>query len=125
MAALGLMGLLYPSRGDFLAVAGRFGDMRLVRTVKRALRGAGFPVEALCGPSFIPGVDFSDQRNYWAHGFRAAMITDTAFYRNPHYHQPTDTPETLDYPRLARAAEAIYQAVLAVSEGAPDRPPGS
>jgi hypothetical protein len=35
-------------------------------------------------------------------------VTDTAFLRNPHYHQASDTPETLDYPRMAKVVQAVY-----------------
>jgi hypothetical protein len=36
--------LLYPDRGDFIAVAGRWSDRALTRRVKRALHGAGMRV---------------------------------------------------------------------------------
>lgn len=54
---------------------------------------------------------FSDHRNYHPRGIPAVMVTDTAMLRNPHYHQPTDTPETLDYNRLALVARGIAAAV--------------
>jgi hypothetical protein len=44
------------------------------------------------------------------------MITDTSFLRNPHYHEPTDTPETLDYPRLAQATLGVAGAVAQISK---------
>ena len=58
---------------------------------------------------------FSDHRNYWASGFDAVMITDTAFYRNPHYHQASDTPETLDYVRMNEVVEGVTAAVVALA----------
>ncbi len=64
-------------------------------------------------PCFVPGVDFSDHLQYWAAGYQAIMITDTAFYRNPRYHTAHDTPETLDYPRMAMVVHGVYAAVLA------------
>ena len=60
----------------------------------------------------LTGVDFSDHANYWALGFPAVMITDTSFYRNPHYHTPHDTPDTLDYARMARATQGVLNAVI-------------
>jgi hypothetical protein len=39
------------------------------------------------------------------------MVTDTSFFRNPHYHQPTDTPDTLDYLFLARVTLGVAAAV--------------
>lgn len=45
----------------------------------------------------LQGIDFSDHRNYWKNGYKAIMITDTAFYRNKNYHLPTDTIDTLNF----------------------------
>jgi Zn-dependent M28 family amino/carboxypeptidase len=52
--------------------------------------------------------------NYWQVGYPAVMITDTAFYRNPHYHTRTDTADTLDYRRMAQVVEGVYAAVQAM-----------
>ena len=57
--------------------------------------------------ALVPGVDFSDHRSFWKHGYPAVMITDTAFYRNDNYHAATDTHETLDYETLADVAQAL------------------
>ena len=61
------------------------------------------------------GVDFSDQLNYWHAGYNAVMITDTAFYRNLNYHTAHDTPEKLDYKRMAMVVEGVYAAVTELS----------
>lgn len=55
-------------------------------------------------------------RNYWPFGYPAIMLTDTAFYRNPNYHQAGDVWQTLDYPRMAMAVTQVHQAVLALGE---------
>ena len=112
-----VLALVYPSRGNFITVVGRLGDVALVRRTKSAMRGAtDLPVVSINAPTAIPGVDFSDHRSYWAHGYPAVMITDTAFYRNRHYHSPGDTPETLDYGRMAKVVRGVYEAVLSLSE---------
>jgi Zn-dependent M28 family amino/carboxypeptidase len=109
--------LLYPDRGDFITVVGCLGQAGLVRRVKRAMAGAmELPVRSINAPRAIPGIDFSDQLNYWDAGFDAVMITDTAFYRNPNYHEATDTPETLDYPRMAEVVAGVHAAVLALAD---------
>lgn len=69
------------------------------------------PVFSINAPPLIPGIDFSDHRSYWAHGYPALMITDTAFYRNPHYHAAEDSYEKLDYQRMAKVVEAVYSVV--------------
>lgn len=110
------LALLYSSRGNFVAVVGRVGDGALVRRAKSAMRGArDLPVFSMNAPVWIPGIDFSDHRSYWAHGYPAIMITDTAFYRNQRYHTPRDTPDTLDYARMAKVVRGVYQVVLALS----------
>jgi Zn-dependent M28 family amino/carboxypeptidase len=106
------MGLLYPSRGDFIAVVGNSSSWWFTRRVKARMAGAsGLPVRSINGPAFIPGIDFSDHLNFWAQGYNAVMVTDTAFYRNPNYHQMTDTPDTLDYERLAQVVTQLYAVI--------------
>ncbi len=108
-----LLSLLYPGEGNFVAVVGNFTDAGLVRRVKKAMTAASdLPVRSINAPRFVPGVDFSDHMNYWDNGYRAVMISDTAFYRNPHYHLPTDTPETLDYERMAKVVQQLFAAVM-------------
>ena len=111
------LGWLYPDRGDFVAVVAHLGEGSLVRRVKRAMRAAGgpVPVESIDAPLWVTGVDFSDHRSYWARDYPAVMITDTAFMRNSNYHQPSDTPETLDYARLAAVVGAVHEAVWALA----------
>lgn len=107
--------LFYPSRADFIAVVGVPGQTGLVRRIKCAMAGAmGLDVRSMNAPRFVPGVDFSDQLNYWDAGFEAVMITDTAFYRNANYHRAGDTPATLDYARMAQVVEGVHAAVLAL-----------
>ncbi|MCI0355828.1 MAG: M28 family peptidase [Acidobacteria bacterium] len=104
--------LLYPDAGNFIAVVGNFIDAPLVRRVKKAMAAASdLPVRSINAPRWIPGVDFSDHLNYWENGYRAVMISDTAFYRNPNYHQPSDAPETLDYERMAKVVQQVFAAV--------------
>jgi Zn-dependent M28 family amino/carboxypeptidase len=99
------LNLLYPDRGDFIAFVGDLGARSLVRRSIKAFRDhARFPSEGVAAPGFIPGVTWSDHWSYRSHGFPAIMVTDTAFYRYPHYHLPSDTPEKLDYERMARVA---------------------
>ena len=70
------------------------------------------PTKSFKGPASLPGVDFSDHRNYWKYGYSAVMITNTAFYRNQNYHKPTDQIKTLDLKRLALTVDELYLTVL-------------
>ena len=108
-----LLQWIYPDEGDFIAVIGSLAERSVVRRIKARMRGATeLPVHSLCAPKGFPGLDFSDHLNYWEHGYRAVMITDTAFMRNVRYHRSSDTAGTLDYERMARTVCGVYEAVL-------------
>jgi hypothetical protein len=97
------LSFFYPDRADFVAFVGDLGSRSLIRKIISVFRRhAAFPSEGVSAPGFIPGVTWSDHWSYRSHGFPAIMVTDTAFYRYPHYHLPSDTPEKLDYERMAR-----------------------
>ena len=97
-----LLGLFYPDRANYIAFVGDLGAFGLVRKSVSAFRKhSDFPSEWLAGPAFIPGVTRSDHWSFRNLGFPAIMVTDTAYNRNPHYHRPSDTPDTLDYARMA------------------------
>jgi hypothetical protein len=97
------LGLFYPDRADFIAFVGDLGARSLVRQSLRLFRDkAMFPSEGVAAPAFVPGVTWSDHWSFRRNGFAAIMVTDTAFNRYPHYHLPSDTPDKLDYERMAR-----------------------
>ena len=110
------LSLLYPTRGDFIVVAGRMEDWRLTRATKRALASiGGMRARSINAPPRLSQADLSDHANYWRAGFPAVMVSDTAFFRNPRYHTPEDTPERLDYNRMARVVEGLVEAVSALA----------
>ena len=111
-----LLGALYPSRGDFIAVVGDFDQVGLVRSMKRSMTGAtSLPVRSINAPRSLVGIDFSDHRSYWAHDVPAVMVTDTAFFRNERYHGDGDTPVRLDYPRMACVVTGVEAAVRSLA----------
>jgi Zn-dependent M28 family amino/carboxypeptidase len=59
----------------------------------------------------VPGVGWSDHASFWRHGWPAAMVTDTAVYRYPHYHTAQDTTDKVDYERLARVLSGLEHVV--------------
>lgn len=106
-----LMSFLFPDQGNFAAVAGNFASRRLVGKLAHALAARGkIPVEQVALP-LIPGIGLSDNWSFWQQGYPAVMITDTAFFRNPHYHRPSDLPHTLDYRRLALLTSSLSKVV--------------
>ncbi|MFN3565020.1 MAG: M20/M25/M40 family metallo-hydrolase [Burkholderiaceae bacterium] len=112
------LGLFYPRAGNFIGFVSNLRSRRALREVVRAFKAASdFPVESLASPALVPGVSWSDQLSFWRAGYRAVMVTDTAFYRYPHYHRTTDTPEKLDYARMARVVEGLAGALRMLAGG--------
>jgi Zn-dependent M28 family amino/carboxypeptidase len=107
--------LFYPGKGDYIAFVGNISSRRFTRSVKDSFKSvSSLPVKSLSGISLIPGVDFSDHRSFWKFDYRAFMVTDTAFYRNPNYHDPGDTAGTLDYDKMAELVNGLYKALRGI-----------
>lgn len=103
---------MYPEEGNFIAFVGNISSRAFTERVKEAFKASSsVPVESLSGISLIPGVDFSDHRSFWKFGYPAFMVTDTAFFRNPHYHAPGDRPSTLDYDMMTDVVTGLYKAL--------------
>jgi Zn-dependent M28 family amino/carboxypeptidase len=107
---------LYPSVANFIGVCGNEASRNLVEAVTAGLkRIPDLPVEAIAVPGrgeALPDIRRSDHSQFWDRGFPALMITDTSFFRNPHYHRASDTPETLNYSFLAKVTAGVCHAVL-------------
>ncbi len=110
------LSMLHPHRGDFVAFVSNLRSRGWLRRAARAFRRQGLlPLEDVATLTAIPGVAWGDQRSFWQAGYPALMVTDTAPYRYPWYHSPEDTPEKLDYARLARLAWALAGTVRALA----------
>jgi hypothetical protein len=70
-----------------------------------------FPSEGAALPAAIPGVGWSDHWAFWQEGYPALMVTDTAPFRYPHYHTAEDTPDKVDYARLARVVAGLERVI--------------
>ena len=106
------LSLLYPSVGNFISFIGNVDSRKVVRTAIHDFRlKAKFPSEGAALPNAIPGVGWSDHWSFWQMGYPAIMVTDTAIYRDPHYHQIDDRPENLDYDRFARVTFGQAQVI--------------
>jgi len=115
-----LFGLAYPTRGDFIAVVGRWADRRLAREFRRGINGAStVAAYSYSGPA-IAGSEASDHSSYWNEGYSAVMVTDTAFIRNANYHAPTDTLETLDFNRMAQVVTGVANAAMTLCQRSSD-----
>jgi peptidase M28-like protein len=113
-------GLFYPDRGDFVAFVANLQSARLVRrSIGIFRRTTAFPSEGVAAPAWVPGISLSDHASFWRHGWPAVMITDTAPYRYPYYHSELDTPDKLDYARLARVVAGMARVVREVAARGP------
>jgi aminopeptidase YwaD len=108
-----------PTTGDFVAVVGNFRSGGLGNRFERA------------AATYVPQLPYfsanrlggwfrdalrSDHKPYWDQGYRAIMLTDTANFRNPHYHRPEDTVETLNFEFLQWVTRATAATLLEWAE---------
>ncbi|MFH1359850.1 MAG: M28 family peptidase [Candidatus Omnitrophota bacterium] len=110
---LPLMGIFYPNRGNFVGVVGNFKSHRFTSFLTKEFKAlSNIPVESVTCPSFVPGVNFSDHWSFWKENYTAVMVTDTAFLRNPNYHQPSDLPSTLNYEKISLVVHGLKRAIM-------------
>ena len=115
-AALSAEGLTAPEAGDFIAVVGDSSAAHWVNALATAAASLNrpLPVLPLAAPAgAVADAGRSDHSVYWGEGIPGVMITDTANFRNPHYHQPTDLPNTLDLDFAAQVIRMISAALKA------------
>jgi hypothetical protein len=113
----------YPDRGNFIGLVSNLASRRQLGELARAFREASdFPCEHVATFGWVPGIWFSDHVSFWRQGYPAAMVTDTAYYRNPHYHQASDTPDKLDYERLAAVTRGLAGALERLASAPEPRP---
>jgi len=109
---------IYPDVGNFIGLCGNEASRDFVQVIESGMRSiTGLPVESLLVPGTgeaIADVRLSDHSSFWDVGYPALMITDTSFYRNPHYHQPADTVDTLDLEFLAKVTRGLCAAVARI-----------
>jgi hypothetical protein len=106
---LGFFG--YPKEGNYIGIVGNFKSGGFTKALFKAFQNnPELPVIKIRIPlngRILPAVRLSDHASFWDQGFKAVMITDTAFFRNPHYHRPSDTMEKLDYRFMAELVESL------------------
>jgi len=106
------VGLFYPSHGDFIAFVSHTANANLVRRcIESFRRQVLFPSEAAALPGALPGIGWSDHWAFWEADYPGLMVTDTAPFRYPHYHTEQDTPDKLDYERLARVVTGLDKVI--------------
>lgn len=107
-------------RGDFVAILGDRGHMPLIHSFEQAQRSNLPPIVTLPVPlaRFLPpDLLRSDHAPFWKNGFGAVLVTDTANFRTPHYHQPSDTIDTIDRSFFTGAAQLVVNALTTLLQG--------
>ena len=103
-----VLSAFYPDHGGFAAFVGSMWHRDAVTKPVEVMREeADFPMYGFAGPERMTGIGFSDHWSFWQVGYPGVMVTDTSFFRTPHYHQLTDTPDTLDWNRFSRLVVAL------------------
>jgi hypothetical protein len=106
-----LMFMNYPKEGNFIGIVGNSRSRGLTRSLEQAFgKNPELPVVALTVPLngwVMPAVRLSDHSAFWDEGYKAVMVTDSAFYRNPHYHLPSDTMDKLDFRRMTELVKSL------------------
>jgi hypothetical protein len=106
------LGLLYPSKGNFIAFVGLTSSRSFVRQTVGSFRElVPFPSVGGTAPGIIPGIDWSDHWSFEQVGIPALMVTDTAPFRYPHYHSSADSPDKVDYERLGRVVSGLERVI--------------
>jgi hypothetical protein len=104
--------LWHPSTGNFVLMLSNVRSRRLGRELLRRFRHhSRFPARAAAVPQVIPRIGWSDDWAFWRAGYRAVTVTDTAYLRYRHYHEPTDTPGRLHYPKMAEVVRGLAGAL--------------
>lgn len=106
----------YPNTGNFIAFVGNLATRKEAKFFRNQMRETGTPSEWLAVPlsgSMIPETRLSDHSPFWDQGYKAIMVTDTSFLRNPHYHQPSDSIPTLDLDFLTGVCEGLIAGLRA------------
>ena len=106
--------------GDFVAVLSNAGSHRLLERVRPTLSTASLPVEELVLPDEAPLASDGPQARFWSAGLAGLVLTDTAQFRTPHPEGPEDTPDKVDFDRLARVTRLLGELVTTLADAPGD-----
>jgi Zn-dependent M28 family amino/carboxypeptidase len=114
-----LLAAMYPSTGNFIGIVSDIKSRPLLTEVaKRLKKNCAVDVQSASLPSELQGVGWSDHWSFWQEGYAGVMVTDTAFFRYPHYHERTDTVDKIEFVRYAQVVDGLAKSI---AEFADDR----
>ncbi|MBI5246915.1 MAG: M28 family peptidase [Elusimicrobia bacterium] len=112
-----VLSLFYPDKANYVGAVSDLSSRAFLRAFAKVFTPAGVPVVAASLPGWITEIGLSDHKSYWDEGFPGLILTDTSFLRYTHYHMTTDTPEKLDYERMAAVADGLEAAIESLRKG--------
>jgi hypothetical protein len=110
---LGILKPFYGSKGNFVLIVANFGSASQALSLNKVINEKSkITSKYIIAPKILPGVDFSDHRNFWGYGMDAVMVTNTAFYRNKNYHTIHDTTDKLDFVKMSEIVNGVVHYLL-------------
>jgi Zn-dependent M28 family amino/carboxypeptidase len=107
---------LYPDVGNFIGLVSNEESRELLEAVAHAFSSRSrVPLQAAAMPAGLPGAGWSDHWSFWQAGYPGLMVTDTAPWRYPWYHTPQDTPDKIDFEKLADVVDGLEAALGAIA----------
>ncbi|MFN0204405.1 MAG: M28 family peptidase [Bacteroidia bacterium] len=112
---VGFLSLFYGNKGNYITLVKKLGAGKFARKFSRKYKASkSIRTKQFAAPPALEGIDFSDHLNYWKFGISALMLTDTSFYRNHNYHEPTDTMETLNIPKMSQVIQGVFVTLVSL-----------
>jgi hypothetical protein len=111
------LSLFYPNRANYVGAVSDLSSRAFLRSFSKVFTPSKVPVVAASLPAWITEIGLSDHKSYWDEGFPGLILTDTSFLRYTHYHMTTDTPERLDYRRMADVVDGLEAAITTLRKG--------
>ncbi|MFK8182921.1 MAG: M28 family peptidase [Phormidesmis sp.] len=107
-----------PDTGEFLAVLGLQNHTDLMGAFTLSAQTTWPMVITLPIPApmlrLFPDLLRSDHAPFWDKDIPAVFVNDTANFRNPNYHTPQDTADTLDVSFFRGSAQHVVNAIAAL-----------
>lgn len=114
------LSLFYPDTANFIGFISNIRSRQLLQKVADSFeKNSTFPAQSLAAPFWLTGVGWSDHWSFWREGYPAIMVTDTAFFRYPHYHLASDTPDRLVYDKMAVVVDGLARSIAQLATSDP------
>ena len=111
------LSLFYPSRANYVGLVANLDSRAFLKRFAAAFDSKSTPKIVAALPGWVGEIKLSDHLSYWNEGFPAILVTDTSFLRYSHYHMSTDTPDRLDYARMADVTGGLEAAIESLRAG--------